>query len=75
MIYEERRRPCQNEKGVGEYMCVQPINFVINVTFLERLATKELEMSLLFEGVDGNRIFTPPRTALREEINTRLLDD
>lgn len=31
---------------------------VINVTFLNRLALKELEMSPLFEGVDGNRIFT-----------------
>lgn len=31
---------------------------VINVNFLNRLALKELEMSPLFEGVDGNRIFT-----------------
>lgn len=31
---------------------------VINVNFLNRLALKELEMSPLFEGVDGNQIFT-----------------
>lgn len=31
---------------------------LINVTFFDRLALKELEMSPLFEGVDGNRIFT-----------------
>lgn len=73
MIYEERRRPCQNEKGVGEYMYVQPINCVINVIFFGKISNEGV--GNVSKGVDGNRIFTPPRTALREEINTRSLDD
>lgn len=44
--------------GLVKYKHVQPIKVCNKCNFLNRLALNELEMSPLFEGVDGNRIFT-----------------